>query len=283
MDTALDALKMGLARLAATDFHSVAQSAIASATEFGDVEFKEALYKSFGMVACSELGDKTFFIAALMAMRSPRLAVFLGCWGALAGMTVLSAFFGLIAPTILPKSYTHYASIALFCFFGVKMLYEGLTHDPNAENEELKEAEREILGDEAPATAAKKSTPGRPRGRGRAPPPPKRASSKPAAAKAAADGPGFLAVVLKALTLTFVAEWGDRSQLVTMGMAASANVPGVVLGGAAGHFALTSLAVIGGRKFADQVPEHLVQILGGLLFCAFAMHGAMEGAPAAGA
>lgn len=37
---------------------------------------------------------QTFFIAALMAMKHSRLAVFAGCWGALAGMTVLSAVVG---------------------------------------------------------------------------------------------------------------------------------------------------------------------------------------------
>lgn len=39
--------------------------------------------KSFGMIFASEIGDKTFFIAALMAMKNPRGVVrtLHFCWG----------------------------------------------------------------------------------------------------------------------------------------------------------------------------------------------------------
>lgn len=45
---------------------------------------------SFSMIVVSELGDKTFFIAAIMAMRHARLTVFAGAITALGLMTVLS-------------------------------------------------------------------------------------------------------------------------------------------------------------------------------------------------
>jgi len=35
-------------------------------------EFMEGLFKSGTMILLSEIGDKTFFIAAIMAMRHPR-------------------------------------------------------------------------------------------------------------------------------------------------------------------------------------------------------------------
>lgn len=38
-------------------------------------EFWEGCMKSCAMVLMSEIGDKTFFIAAVMAMRNPRLPV----------------------------------------------------------------------------------------------------------------------------------------------------------------------------------------------------------------
>ena len=43
------------------------------------------------MIWVTELGDKTFFIAAILAMRFDRLIIFTGALGALAVMTVLSA------------------------------------------------------------------------------------------------------------------------------------------------------------------------------------------------
>lgn len=37
--------------------------------------FVVGLVKSLGVILASEIGDKTFFIAAIMAMRNPRLTV----------------------------------------------------------------------------------------------------------------------------------------------------------------------------------------------------------------
>lgn len=38
-------------------------------------KFVQAFVKSLGVILASEIGDKTFFIAALMAMRNPRMTV----------------------------------------------------------------------------------------------------------------------------------------------------------------------------------------------------------------
>lgn len=58
---------------------------------------------------------------------------------------------------------------------------------------------------------------------------------------------------LEAFTLTFLAEWGDRSQLTTIILAARENVYGVVLGGISGHALCTGIAVIGGKLIATRI------------------------------
>lgn len=52
--------------------------------------FVHAFVASLSVIVVSELGDKTFFIAAIMAMRHSRITVFTGALSALALMTVLS-------------------------------------------------------------------------------------------------------------------------------------------------------------------------------------------------
>lgn len=52
--------------------------------------FVHAFVASLSVIIVSELGDKTFFIAAIMAMRHSRITVFIGAISALALMTVLS-------------------------------------------------------------------------------------------------------------------------------------------------------------------------------------------------
>lgn len=57
----------------------------------GDVSFLHAFVETISMILFSELGDKTFFIAAIMAMRHPRMIVFAGAIAALVLMTLLSS------------------------------------------------------------------------------------------------------------------------------------------------------------------------------------------------
>lgn len=52
--------------------------------------FVHAFVASISVIIVSELGDKTFFIAAIMAMRHSRITVFTGAISALALMTILS-------------------------------------------------------------------------------------------------------------------------------------------------------------------------------------------------
>jgi putative Ca2+/H+ antiporter (TMEM165/GDT1 family) len=55
------------------------------------------------MILVSEMGDETFIIAAIMAMRHPRFIVLAGALSALAVMTVLSTALGLVVPNLISK------------------------------------------------------------------------------------------------------------------------------------------------------------------------------------
>ena len=99
----------------------------------------KAAFSSLSVVLVSEIGDKTFFIAAIMSMKHPRLTVYTGAISALGLMTLLSALLGNILTQFIPRTYTYYASSFLFAIFGLKMLREsyGMTHaDSNEEYEE---------------------------------------------------------------------------------------------------------------------------------------------------
>jgi putative Ca2+/H+ antiporter (TMEM165/GDT1 family) len=86
-------------------------------------------------------------------------------------------------------------------------------------------------------------------------------------------------IFLEAFVLTFLAEWGDRSQITTIALAAHKNPYGVTLGGIIGHAFCTGLAVIGGRIIALKISQRLVAVAGGLLFFVFAVSALVYGAP----
>uniref|UniRef100_A0A0K0DL93 GDT1 family protein n=1 Tax=Angiostrongylus cantonensis TaxID=6313 RepID=A0A0K0DL93_ANGCA len=58
-----------------------------------EISFYHGFLASLSVTIVSELGDKTWFIAVILAMRHSRLTVFSGAMSALALMTVLSGIF----------------------------------------------------------------------------------------------------------------------------------------------------------------------------------------------
>ncbi|KAG2487696.1 hypothetical protein HYH03_013695 [Edaphochlamys debaryana] len=228
--------------------------------------FIVALLKSFGVILASEIGDKTFFIAAVMAMRNPRMTVFAGAMGALAAMTVLSAALGWAAPTLIPKVYTHYAAVALFFFFGFKTLYDAFAKKDENEESELEQVEHELSDMNKGSRSAGKDMKDL-----------EKASKSKAAWVSAMLGMIFSQIFLKSFTLTFLAEWGDRSQIATIGLAASEDVVGVTIGGIFGHAICTGAAVLGGRHLATHINEKTVGIFGGVMFILFGAHSLYTG------
>lgn len=186
------------------------------------------------LITVSELGDKTFFIAVILAMRHSRRLVFMGVLAALAAMTILSVLLGQ-AVSLLPQTYIHYAEIALFIFFGLKLLYEASQMPAKSDGEVAEEAMMTVK--EAECKQPKRKTPWR--------------------------------ILSEAFTLTFLAEWGDRTQIATIALAASKPALGVTAGAILGHGICAAIAVMGGRIIAGRISERMVTALGGCLFLLF--------------
>ncbi|CAK1543419.1 unnamed protein product [Leptosia nina] len=222
--------------------------------------FWQGFLASLSVVIVSELADKTFFIAAIMAMKHSRIIVFSGAISALVFMTVLSAAFGWVA-TVVPRVYTHYISAALFAIFGLKMLRDGWKMDPSEGQEELDEVQTELKRREEQED--KEET--------------VEMLEQGQAETKRRKRNAVLKVLLQAATLTFLAEWGDRSQLATVVLATREDVFGVVVGGSLGHALCTGLAVIGGRMVAQKISVRTVTIIGGLVFLFFAVSALIMG------
>ena len=58
---------------------------------------------------------------------------------------------------------------------------------------------------------------------------------------------------VQTFVMTFLGEWGDRSQIATIAMAAGQDYWWVTLGAIVGHAICTGMAVIGGRALAGRV------------------------------
>jgi len=58
-----------------------------------------------------------------MAMKYNKIVVFVGAFGALALMTILSAIGGKVVFSLIPKIYTDIIVTVLFFYFGLKLIY----------------------------------------------------------------------------------------------------------------------------------------------------------------
>ncbi|XVF86043.1 hypothetical protein PTKIN_Ptkin17bG0169100 [Pterospermum kingtungense] len=209
--------------------------------------------KSLAMTVLSEIGDKTFFAAAILAMRHPRRLVLSGCLAALIVMTILSAVVGWAAPNLISRKWTHHITTVLFFGFGLWSLWDGFME--NGEAEELAEVEAKLdadwKGNKGTVKKGSKTDDGLKKER------------RPFLTQF------FSPIFLKAFSITFFGEWGDKSQLATIGLAADENPFGVVLGGILGQALCTTAAVLGGKSLASQISEKIVALLGGVLFIVF--------------
>lgn len=232
------------------DGKSAAEELADKGTIISDDNFMHGFLASLSVIIVSELGDKTFFIAAILAMKHPRLTVFTGAIAALAVMHVMASFFG-YATTVIPRIYTFYISSALFAIFGLKMLHEGYHMSATEGQEEFEEVNEELRKREEKEA---------------------RGGSLELGSDKEKSASSYLGkIFIQSFTMTMFAEWGDRSQLATVILAAREDVYGVCVGGVLGHALCTGLAVIGGRIIATRISVRTVTLVGGVVFLLFAL------------
>jgi Ca2+/H+ antiporter, TMEM165/GDT1 family len=205
----------------------------------------ESFTKGLLLIGVSELGDKTFFITAILAMRHPRRWVLTGAIAALAVMTIISVVMGQ-AVSQFPKVYVQGAEVILFIVFGLKLLYDAtqMAHRPNLE--EQKEAAEAV----------------------------EKAESK--LSMDLSHHWGTWVIVGEAFSLIFLAEWGDRTQFATIALAAANNPIGITLGAIVGHAICAAIAVMCGRFVCGRISERTITTLGGALFLIFAAVAGLE-------
>lgn len=197
-----------------------------------------ALGSSFTAITLAELGDKTFFVALLLAARHRARWVFLGSFGALALVTVISLALGYGLKHLLPPNLVPWLAALLFGGFGLKLLIDAQAMGADAAAEEAEEAG--LLVDQA---------------EGRHP-------------SATAQG-----VIREAFGLVFVAELGDRTQFATLFLATAPGFSfGALLAGSLlGHALVTWLAVGSGKWIGQRISEQLLFRLSGGLFLVFSL------------
>ena len=220
-----------------------------------------SFYLSISMIIVSEIGDKTFLIAAIMAMRHPQMIVFSAASSALVLMTVLSGLIGQLLPQILSPKLTRSAASILFLIFGINLLREGLnTSKDQGVEDELAEVEEEIANVELNEISNDLE----------------KANENIIKHTWTSRIKNLISYIsspiwFQTFSMTFLGEWGDRSQVTTIAMAAGANWFSIILGGSIGHILCTLLAVMGGQYISTRISLRTILLGGSFAFFIFSI------------
>jgi putative Ca2+/H+ antiporter (TMEM165/GDT1 family) len=199
-----------------------------------------AFGSSLTAITLAELGDKTFFMALILAVRHRARWVFIGSFAALTAVTLISLALGYGLRELLPQSLVPWLAAVLFLSFGVKLLIDAQGMAATAAIDEKAQAEEAINTAE---TSKAFNT--------------------------------AWAVIWEAFVLVFIAELGDRTQFATIFMATAPSqvfsFGGLLAGTLLGHALVTWLAVGAGKWIGQWVNERLLYRLSGGLFLVFGL------------
>jgi len=193
---------------------------------------------SLTAITLAELGDKTFFMALILAARHRGRDVFIGAFGALTAVTLISLGLGYGLRELLPPSLVPWLAAVLFLGFGLKLLLDAQGMGSAEAEEEEKEAEQTIDAAEGRRRLS-----------------------------------GSWAVIWEAFALVFIAELGDRTQFATIFLATAPafSFAGLLAGTLLGHALVTWLAVGAGKWIGSRIRERLLYRLSGGLFLVFGL------------
>jgi putative Ca2+/H+ antiporter (TMEM165/GDT1 family) len=193
---------------------------------------------SLTAITLAELGDKTFFMALILAARHRGRDVFIGAFAALTAVTLISLGLGYGLRELLPAMVVPWLAAALFLGFGVKLLIDAQGMRAHEADEEEQEAEQAI--NEAESRRRISTT---------------------------------WAVIWEAFVLVFLAELGDRTQFTTIFLATAPafTFAGLLAGTLLGHALVTWLAVGAGKWIGGRISEKLLYRLSGGLFLVFGL------------
>ena len=195
------------------------------------------LGSTFAVIFPAELPDKSFIATLVLATRYRRLPVWLGAVAAFGLQMVIAVAAGKLL-SLLPRTPVLAVSAVMFAV-GAAVLIRGGMRGREASRAEEAEEEAEVQAQTGGAEAATQS------------------SSR---------------VFLLAFGVLFAAEWGDITQLVTAGLAATSGSPVSVFAGS--WLALSSVAGIGvlsGAWLRNRVPLWRIRWISGIALAIIAV------------
>ena len=210
----------------------------------GNQLFYPSLIQSFLIIFLSEIADRTFILVLIYSLKMHWVPLIITSLFAMYFMNLLAIVAGYTVILLVPRSLIDWIGFFCFLLFGIFCVYEGLNMESKSVTEEYEE---EIQRTESNYLLVSDEN--------------KEQNNKESTWKLCLELFGFLCL----------SEFGDKSELSTVTIAAVYNIYGVLIGTMLAYFCAIAIAAFLGHWAGKFLTEKMMNIIGGILFIGFAV------------
>ena len=210
----------------------------------GNQLFYPSLIQSFLIIFLSEIADRTFILVLIYSLKMHWVPLILTSLFAMYFMNLLAIVAGYTVILLIPRSLIDWIGFFCFLLFGIFCVYEGLNMESKSVTEEYEE---EIQRTESNYLLVSDEN--------------KEQNNKESTWKLCLELFGFLCL----------SEFGDKSELSTVTIAAVYNLYAVLIGTMLAYFCAIAIAAFLGHWAGKFLTEKMMNIIGGILFIGFAV------------
>jgi putative Ca2+/H+ antiporter (TMEM165/GDT1 family) len=206
--------------------------------------FYPSLVQSFLVIFLSEIADRTFILVLIYSLKMHWIPLILTSLLSMYFMNLLAIFAGYAVILFIPRNFLDWIGFFCFLFFGLFWVYEGMGMENKSVKEEYEqemqetEANYNLVNEEGNNEKNKEST-----------------------WKLCLELFGFLCI----------SEFGDKSEISTVTIAAVYNLYATLIGTMIAYFFAIAIAAFLGHYIGQYLTEKTMCIIGGLLFVGFAI------------
>lgn len=227
---------------------------------------------SFSIIFLSDLTDKSIFLIIFLSKKLPSLTLFIVSLSSVLLMNYLSILIGYYLPKLISLTYMQILAFILFTTFGILSIIESQREEEKI-NKLMELTKKEFIDTdndyslmiedneiETDVESNKELYPTILRTDSNA--------SETSHISHISEGSNFgmIAAIFCALCLS---DFGDKSQLAIITMAALYNIYGILLGSTLALIGTVTLAVLFGNWISEKISPKKLLLIGGLIFLTF--------------
>jgi putative Ca2+/H+ antiporter (TMEM165/GDT1 family) len=205
--------------------------------------FYPSVVQSFLVIFLSEIADRTFILVLIYSLKMHWIPLILTSLFSMYFMNILAIVAGMTVILLIPRELIDWIGFFCFLFFGIFWVYEGMGMESKSVKEEYEEEMNandnnyNLVNDE------------------------ERKHNDKSTWKLCLELFGFLCI----------SEFGDKSEISTVTIAAVYNIYGVLLGTMIAYFFAIVIAAFLGHVVGQYLTEKMMSIIGGILFIGFSI------------